>query len=122
MLLLTFTLINIQLISFSMLMGQFFHSITRSFIILTINWVIMNILSFQQFDGIYLFILCLNPYFSFIYLFRHLFLYERSMTSIDLFKKLYSWTPLLSNIFLIQFISIPFYWILIWYWENLFPG
>jgi len=122
MLLLTFTLLNIQLISFSILMGQFFHSITRSFIILTINWMIMNILSFQQFDGIYLFILCLNPYFSFIYLFRHLFLYERSMTSIDLFKKLYSWTPLLSNIFLIQFISIPFYWILIWYWENLFPG
>ncbi len=121
-LLLTFSLLNAQLISYSILMGQLFNSFTRLFILTIISWITMTILGFKEFDGISEFVLCLNPYFSLIYVFRHLFLYERSMSNVNLYKKLYRWSPALSNIFLIIFLSIPIYWILIWYFEKISPG
>jgi len=103
-------------------MGQLFNSFTRLFILTIISWITMTILGFKEFDGISQFVLCLNPYFSLIYVFRHLFLYERSMNNVNLYKKLYRWSPALSNIFLIIFLSIPIYWILIWYFEKISPG
>jgi len=121
-LLLTFLLLNIQLISYSILMGQLFNSFHRLFLLTILIWITMSILAFKEFNGIYQFILCLNPYFSLIYVFRHLFLYERSMTNVNLYKRLYLWSPILSNILLIIFFSIPMYWIFLWYFEKLFPG
>ncbi|CAF2158208.1 unnamed protein product [Rotaria magnacalcarata] len=117
-----FTLINFQLISYSILMGQLFESFSRLFIKTIIIWVIMNILSFRELNQIYQIILCLNPYFSFIFILRHLFIYERSMNYVHLNRKLYRWSPNLFHLFLIIFLSIPFYWIFIWYFEKIFPG
>ncbi len=121
-LLLTFFILNIQLISYSILMTQLFNSFTRLFLLTILIWLIMIILSFKELNEIFQFILCLNPYFSFIYVFRHLFVYERSMTNIILNKRLYRWSPILSNIFLIIFLSIVIYWIFIWYFEKIYPG
>jgi hypothetical protein len=103
-------------------MTQLFNSFTRLFLLTILIWLIMIILSFKELNEIFQFILCLNPYFSFIYVFRHLFVYERSMTNIILNKRLYRWSPILSNIFLIIFLSIVIYWIFIWYFEKIYPG
>jgi len=119
---LTFILLNIQLISYSILMGQLFNSFSYLFVLTILIWLIMIILSFKQLNEILILILCLNPYFSFIYLFRYLFIYERSMNNIILNKRLYLSSPTLLNIYLIIFLSILIYWIFIWYFQNIYPG
>jgi len=103
-------------------MGQLFNSFHRLFLLTILIWITMSILAFKEFNGISQFILCLNPYFSLIYVFRHLFVSERSMTNIILNKRLYRWSPILSNIFIIIFLSIVIYWIFIWYFEKIYPG
>jgi len=119
---LTFILLNIQLISYSILMGQLFNSFSYLFLLTILIWLIMIILSLKQLNEILILILCLNPYFSFIYLFRYLFIYERSMNNIILNKRLYLSSPTLLNIYLIIFLSILIYWIFIWYFQNIYPG
>ncbi|CAF1436607.1 unnamed protein product, partial [Rotaria sordida] len=121
-LLFLFIVLNIQLISYSILMGQLFNSFTRLFLLTIIIWIIMNTLAYKEFHQIYQIILCLNPYFSLIYILRHLFINERTMTHVNLNKKLYRWSPILLNLLVFIFLSIPFYWILIWYFEKVFPG
>jgi len=113
-LLITFSLLNLQLISYSILIGRLFN---HSFLINIFSFIFFVIISFKEFNQILFF---LNPYYSFIYLFRYLFLYERSM--MDIHHKLFQWTPSLFKIYFIQIISIIIYWILIWYFDQIYPG
>ncbi|CAF1266993.1 unnamed protein product [Rotaria sp. Silwood1] len=119
---LLFMILNIQLISYSILMGQLFNSFTRLFFITIIQWIIIFILLYENLSYIYQIILCINPFFSLIYILRYLFQYERTMIYVNLNKKLYRWTPFLSIILLFIILSIHFYWFLIWYFEKIFPG
>ncbi|CAF3536975.1 unnamed protein product [Rotaria sp. Silwood1] len=119
---LLFMILNIQLISYSILMGQLFNSFTRLFFITIIQWIIIFILLYENLSYIYQIILCINPFFSLIYILRYLFQYERTMIYVNLNKKLYRWTPFLSIILLFIILSIHFCWFLIWYFEKIFPG
>lgn len=121
-LLFSFLIINLQLISYSILMGQLFNNFNYLFIKTIIICIIMNVLGLKTLNELYQIILCINPFFSFIFIFRHLFIYERSMNYVYLNKKLYCWSPILANSIIIIILSIPLYWILIWYFEKIFPG
>lgn len=103
-------------------MGQLFKSFNNLFIITIFLYVILNILSFKNLNEIQQLILCLNPFSCLIIIFRYLFLIERSMFDLDLNKKYFLWTPILSQLLFICFLSSIFYWVLIWYFEQIFPG
>jgi hypothetical protein len=118
-LLLSLTLLNIQLISYSILMGQLFNSFSKLFVMSIIKLIVLLILSFNNFNEI---IFCLNPYFSLIYILRYLFLNERSMINVGLNKRLYVWSPSLVNVYVMIIVSILMFWILIWYFEKINPG
>jgi hypothetical protein len=119
---LTFLLLNIQLISYSILMGQLFNSFVNLFVLTIIIWLSMNIIALKNLGGKCQLILCLNPFFSLIYLLRYLFLHERTMLNVNFSRRLYLWTPIFGHIFFLIIISIPIYWILIWYIEKVSPG
>ncbi len=119
----TYSLINIQLISYSILIGQLFNSSSRFFLLNLILFVLFTIISFKELDENVQLLFCLNPYYSYLCLTRYLFIYERSMMkSLNVNEKYFQWIPSLFNIYLIQSISILIYWILIWYFDKIYPG
>ncbi|CAF4478052.1 unnamed protein product [Rotaria sp. Silwood2] len=103
-------------------MAQLFNSFTRLFLLSIIKWFILLRLYYENLSYIYQIILCFNPYYSLIYILRYLFHYERTMICLNLNKKLYQFLPSLSIIFIIIILSIYIYWILIWYFEKIYPG
>ncbi|CAF1387951.1 unnamed protein product [Rotaria sp. Silwood1] len=121
-LLFVFIILNIRLISYSILMGQLFNSFTRLFILKIILWIILLIRFNENLSYKYEIILCINPYNSLIYILRYLFQYERTMIYVNLNKKLYQSTTFLSMIYFIIIIFSHIYWILIWYFEKIYPG
>ncbi|UJR24690.1 hypothetical protein I4U23_006063 [Adineta vaga] len=116
------TILNIQMISFSILMGQLFNSMSRLFFFIIILWIVMNILAFQNLDLTIQFILCLNPYYSLLCVLRNVFLFERAKKNVTFFQELYSCTPSIGNLIFYITLSILFSWIFIWYWEKVYPG
>ena len=117
-----FLLFNVQLISYAIFICQLFDSFSRLFVLTIFIWMSMTILSYEDFTDIYYLILSLNPHFCLLYVLRHLFLCERSMRQVNWQERLSRWSPILSNIFLEIIVTIPFFWIFIWYLEKLYPG
>ena len=119
----TFLLLNIQMISYSILMGILFVSSIRYLIINVIIIILIVKLSYEELNGINQIICLLNPFYCFIYLFRYLFLIDRSkIRSNKISLKIFEWTRSLIDIYFHQILSIIVNWILIWYLDKLSPG
>ena len=104
-------------------MGLIFSSFSTYFIINLLISLLLIKLSFKQFDGVLEYLCCFNPYFSYLYVIRHLYLYERSMIlSLSLRMKVYQWTNPLINVYGSVMTSIVIYWIFIWYIDKINPG
>ena len=123
-LLLPLLLVKIQLISFSMLAGQMFPSLSVGFICLNVLWIVINVLHWQCLllvRSLQL-LLCLHPFYSLLHLLRYFFLHERAIIDIRFTDPLYQWTLTLRQILSVVTLSIVLHWILIWYLEKLYPG
>lgn len=122
-LLITLILLNIQLICYSILMGICFQSSSRCLIVNLIVCLLMLRMSLKELNGLNEYLCCFNPYFTYLYLIRHLFVYERTMIkSFDISTRVYQWTnPLLTYyIYMISWILI--YWFVLWYLDKINPG
>ena len=122
MLLFICTVLNMQLISFSILIGQLFHSMSRLFFFVIILWIVMNVLAFQRLDVSLQVFLCFNPYYSLLCVLRNVFLFERSRKNVFFSDTLYSYIPSMSSLIGNIFLSIIVSWTFIWYWEKINPG
>lgn len=101
-------------------MGELFKSFTKLFIKTIIIWIIMILLSNNKLKEYIEIILCLNPYYSLIYILRYLFIYERSMNYVYLNNNIYSSSINLFHLFIIILLSIYFYWIFIFYKDKIY--
>ena len=117
-----FLLFNVQLISYAIFICQLFDSFSRLFVLTIFIWMSMTILSYEDFADISYLILSLNRHFCLVNVVRHLFLCEWSMRQLNWQEGFSRWSPILSNIFLQIIVTMPFFWILIWYLEELYPG
>jgi ABC-type multidrug transport system fused ATPase/permease subunit len=118
-------LVQLQLVSFSICIGQMFVSSTRAFVFTLLLWLITHALLFRHSDGEHLVMelsFCATPFFALVYVLRLLFLSDRSMRDVHVSRTLYSWTPSLAHLFASITASIGVYWLLVWLCETRLRG
>ena len=115
-LLLSVTLLNVQLIVYSIFTSQLFVDYSHLFVLNVFVYMLMNVCSTNSW------ICYLNPYFSLINLFRILFVLERSRMEVNLLVNQFEMLPRLMTIYVLIMISIVIYSLLIWYLDKVNPG
>ncbi|CAF0751595.1 unnamed protein product [Didymodactylos carnosus] len=121
---LTFVFLSIQITSYAIFFAQLFNSFTTTFIFSIIIFIIMMTLGYigSHLPVLLSYLLCMNPFYSTIFILTHQYLFERAYVNITLFKPLYKQAPRIGLCWLSIIMSIGFYWFLVWYVEKIMPG